>query len=277
MRLAVRLQRIERKGHVGIFVVHHRTDDAKRQVARLVAELLPRLIELLWHIGRRRAVKQEHGGERQARSRKGFRPVIPAQFLHALLQPFSDELFHLLRCRSRPSRDDGHLLDREGRVLRTAQLQEGDDAGDKDRDEQEQGDGALAYSQRGDVESAHRGPAPLTATLCARSLSMSRTGSPLCRRRAPSASTGSPALRLATTEATSLPRPAIRTARQVTRGVSSSTSHTPGPLPGSKIAPSGDRKAGADRPSEIWTETVEPSGASARAPSSTYRASTVRV
>ena len=32
MRLTLRLQRIERKGHVGIFVVHHRTDHAGRQV-----------------------------------------------------------------------------------------------------------------------------------------------------------------------------------------------------------------------------------------------------
>ena len=55
------------------------------------------------------------------------------------------------------------------------------------------------------------------------------------------------------------------TARQVTRGVSPSTSHTPGPLPGSKIAPIGTCSAGADRPSEIWMEMVEPSGASARA------------
>ena len=43
-----------------------------------------------------------------------------------------------------------------------------------------------------------------------------------------------------------------------------STSHTPGPLPGSKIAPIGTCSAGADRPSEIWMEMVEPSGASAR-------------
>ena len=42
-----------------------------------------------------------------------------------------------------------------------------------------------------------------------------------------------------------------------------------GPLPGSKIAPIGTCSAGADRPSAIWMEMVEPSGASARRPSST--------
>ena len=63
---------------------------------------------------------------------------------------------------------------------------------------------------------------------------------------------------------------------EVTRSVSLDH-HTPGPLPGSKIAPIGTCSAGADRPSEIWMEMVEPSGASARRPSSTYRASNVRV
>ena len=158
MRLALRLQRIERKGHVGIFVVHHRTDDATRQVVRLVAELLPRLIELLGDIGGRRAVAQDHRGERQARPREGLGPVIPAQFLHPLLQPFGDQLFHLLRRRPRPGRDDGHLLDREGRVFRPAQHQEGHDAGDGNRHEQEQGDGALAYGEGGEIEAAHRCP-----------------------------------------------------------------------------------------------------------------------
>src|SRR5678815_4181686 len=234
-------------------------------------------IELFGDVGGRRAVTQEHCGERQARSRKGLGSVIPAQFLHPLLQPFGDQLFHLLRRRPRPSRDDGHLLDREGRVFRPAQDQEGHDAGDEDRHEQEQGDGALAYGESGEVEAAHRGLAPLTATLCAASLSMSRTDSPSCSRCAPSATTRSPALRLPTTEAASPLRPAICTARQVTRGVSPSTSQTPGPLPGSKIAPIGTCSAGADRPSGTWRAMVEPSGASASRPSSAYRASKVRV
>src|SRR6266542_440931 len=277
MRLALRLQRIERKGHVGIFVVHHRTDDAERQVMRLVAEFLPRLIKLLRDIGGRRAVTQEHRDERQPRPRKGLGPVIPAQFLHPLLQPLGGQLFHLLRRRPRPGRDDGHLLNREGWVFRPAQHQKGHDAGDEDRHEQEQGDRALAYGEGGEIEAAHLLSPLFAATFCAALLSARRTCSPSCSRCAPSATTRSPALRLPTTEAASPLRPAICTSRQVTRGVSPSTSHTPGPLPGSKIAPIGTCTAGADRPSEIWMEMVEPSGASARRPSSTYRASNVRV
>jgi len=80
---------------------------------RLVAEFLPRLIKLLGDIGRRRAVAQDHGGERQPRSRKGLRSVIPAELLHPLLQPFGNQLFHLLGRGPRPRRNDGHLLDGE--------------------------------------------------------------------------------------------------------------------------------------------------------------------
>ena len=159
MRLALRLQCIERKGHVGIFVVHDRTDHATRQVVGLVAEFLPRLIELLGDLGRRSAVAQDHRGEGQARPREGLGPVVPAELLHPLLQLFGDQLFHLLCRGPRPSRDDGHLLDRERGVFRAAQRQEGHDAGDGNRHEQEQRDGALAYGEGGEIEAAHGRPA----------------------------------------------------------------------------------------------------------------------
>src|SRR5439155_31308 len=179
--------------------------------------------------------------ERQARARKGLGPVIPAELLHPLLQSFSDQLFHLLGRGPRPCRDDGHLLDRERGIFRPAQHQECHHASDGDRHEQEQGDGALAYSDSGKIEAAHRGLAPLTATLRAASLCASRTRSPSCSRCAPSATTRLPTSSSPTTEAASSLRPASCTARQVTRGVSPSTSHTPGPLPESKIAPIGTR------------------------------------
>src|SRR6266568_941875 len=47
MRVAVRLQRVERKSHVGIFVVHYRPNDTTRELMPLVADFFPRLIELL--------------------------------------------------------------------------------------------------------------------------------------------------------------------------------------------------------------------------------------
>src|SRR4029453_10037937 len=81
LRLTLRLQRVQRKGHVGIFVVHHWTDNATRQVKGLVAEFLARLIELIGDLGGWRAVAQDHRGERQARARKGLGSVVPAEVL----------------------------------------------------------------------------------------------------------------------------------------------------------------------------------------------------
>src|SRR5690349_4757517 len=203
MRLALRLQRVERKGHVAIFIVHNGTDNATWQVQRLVAEFFPRLIELLGDVGGRRAVAQDHRGERQARSCKGLAPVIPAELLHPLLQPFGGQLFHFLCGSTRPSRNDGHLLDRERGVFRPAQHQERHHASDGERHEQEQRDGPLAYGESGEIEAAHRGLAPLTATLDTASLPMSRTCSPSCSRCAPSATMRSPASSSPTTEAAS--------------------------------------------------------------------------
>src|SRR5439155_1164252 len=175
--------------------------------------------------------------------------------LHPLLEPFGDQLFHLLRRRARPGRDDGHLLDREGRVFGPAKRQKCHNTGDKDRNEQEQGDGALAYGESGEIERAHRGPAALMTALC-----VSRTRSPSCSRCAPSATTRSPALRSPMTEAASPLRLAICTARRVTRGVSPSTpstSHTPGPSPGSKIAPIGTIFDPGEGPGVWLVEGVE--------------------
>ena len=49
---------IEREGDVGVFVVDEGAQSALRQVARLVTQLLARLIELLGNLLRRRVVLQ---------------------------------------------------------------------------------------------------------------------------------------------------------------------------------------------------------------------------
>ena len=108
-----RLQRIERKGDVGIFVVDKGAEHARRQVAGLVAQFLARLVELLGDVGRRRAVLQGHRHEGEARPRQGLDAVVPAQLLHPLLERFGDEILHLLRGGARPRRGDGQHLDRE--------------------------------------------------------------------------------------------------------------------------------------------------------------------
>ncbi|MCY1220011.1 hypothetical protein D9M72_320100 [compost metagenome] len=153
--LAFRLQRKQGEGHVRILVVYDRADHAGRQATRLVPEFLARLIELFLDLRRRCAIEQGHCGERQARSRVGFRAVIPAQFLHALLQPFHHLVLHLLRRRSRPGRDDGHGFHREGGIFRPAQLEEGDNACQRHQDDQEQRDRPFTDSECRKIEPTH--------------------------------------------------------------------------------------------------------------------------
>ncbi len=57
-RLSPRFQRKKGKGDIGEFVIHHRAGDAGRQVFRLIAQLLARLIKLLRHLGRRGLILQ---------------------------------------------------------------------------------------------------------------------------------------------------------------------------------------------------------------------------
>ena len=76
-RLSPRLQGKERKGDVGEFVIHHRAGDAGRQIFRLIAELLARLIKLLRHLGRRGLILQRQGYQRHARAGIGLRAIVP--------------------------------------------------------------------------------------------------------------------------------------------------------------------------------------------------------
>jgi histidinol-phosphate/aromatic aminotransferase/cobyric acid decarboxylase-like protein len=50
------VERVDGKVYIGILVVDDRADDALRQVVRLVAELLARLVEFLRDIAWRRAI-----------------------------------------------------------------------------------------------------------------------------------------------------------------------------------------------------------------------------
>src|SRR6185437_5978393 len=206
--------------------------------------------------------------ERQPRSRERLSTVVPAQLLHPLLEGFGHEILHL-RCRSAgPGGDDRHLLDGERRIFRASELEEGDDAGDGDGQEQKQRDGALAYGERGQIERAHFG-APSLVVRRAAGVCASRICSPSRSRCAPSATTRSPVLRLPRTDAAPSLRLAICTGRHVTRGESPGTNQTPAPLPESKIAPMGTCTDCTNPTSAMRTETVEPSGALARPPSST--------
>ncbi|MNT09071.1 hypothetical protein D3C72_1438380 [compost metagenome] len=163
LRLALGLQRIQGKGDVGVFVIDHGTDHAGRQIGRLVAGLLARLVKLGLHLLGRRAVEQGQCGEGQAGRGVGLGPFIPAQLLQALFDLLGHLVLHFARAGAGPGGDDGHHLDRERRVFRAPQLEERQQAGQRNEADQEQGDGTFAHGQRGQVEAgrAHgRAPAP---------------------------------------------------------------------------------------------------------------------
>jgi hypothetical protein len=155
-RHARRFDGIEREGDVGVFVVDEGTHGALRQVARLVGQLLAGLIELVGDRAGGGVVPQEDRHQGQPRTGEGLDTVVPAQFLHALFKRFGNEILHLLRRGAGP--DGGHRqhLDREGRIFGAAELEEGEAAGQDDRDDQEQGDRALPNREGGEVEAHHR-------------------------------------------------------------------------------------------------------------------------
>ena len=197
LRLALGLQRIQRKGDVGVFVVDHRADHAGRQIGRLVAQLLARLVELVLHLGGRRAVEQGQRREGQARARCRSRPgrtsAAPAGAFRSSRPPGPAS-----PARVAPGQAVTMVitLTVNGRIFRAPQLEERQQAGQRNEADQEQGDGTLAHGQRRQIEAGRaHGRAPATAAAGACS---TLTCSPWRSRWAPSATMRSPAFRPST-------------------------------------------------------------------------------
>ncbi|RMU85345.1 hypothetical protein ALP22_05585 [Pseudomonas coronafaciens pv. porri] len=127
LRFALGLEREQRKGNVRVLVIDHWPDDPGRKGHGFIAYFLARLIKLVRYLRWRRTVEQRQGGERQAGACVGFRAVIPTQFLKALFYFFCHLILHLLGGRSGPDGYHGHHLDRERRVFRASQFEEGND------------------------------------------------------------------------------------------------------------------------------------------------------
>jgi hypothetical protein len=112
-RHALRLQRVKGEAHVGVLVVDKRAEDAGRQVASFIAQLLAGLVELLPHGRRRCAVLERHRHVGVTGPRGRLHAVVPGQFLNPLLQWFGDEVLHFARSCARPRRRHRQGLDRE--------------------------------------------------------------------------------------------------------------------------------------------------------------------
>ena len=99
---AVGRQHVERRVDVAVFVVEIRADDARRQLAPDVADLLAHLVPKLLHLGRRRLVGEENPDERNARLRIAFDAVEVGQLLQLLLDLVGDLRLHFGSRRAGP-------------------------------------------------------------------------------------------------------------------------------------------------------------------------------
>ncbi|HET6472383.1 MAG TPA: hypothetical protein VFG38_11105 [Pseudomonadales bacterium] len=171
-RHTLRLEGIQGKAHVRVFVVDERAEHAGRQVPRFVRELLARLVELVLHDRRRRTVLQRDRHVRVTRSSRRLHPVVPVQLLKALLQRLCDEVLHLARCRTGPSRRHRQILEGESRILRAPEHDERVSAGSQQQKDEEQRDGTLANGDCRKIES-HQTP-PLPEPVLTRAPSCSR-------------------------------------------------------------------------------------------------------
>ena len=122
---AVGSQHVDRRIDVAVLVVEIRSDDAGRQVALDVADLLADLIPELLHLGGRRPVDQVDLDEGHARLRIAFDAVEIGKFLQLLLDLVGDLGLHLGRGRAGPGDVHHHGLDGEGRVFGTPEVEVG--------------------------------------------------------------------------------------------------------------------------------------------------------
>ncbi|MNV12153.1 hypothetical protein D3C71_1027440 [compost metagenome] len=207
-RHALRLESVKAEADVGIFVVHEWSQNTLRQVSGFIAELLTRLIKFFGDRVWRRIVLERDGKIGKAGARRCLDPVVPGQFLNTLLQRLGNEILHLACGCARPDSRNRQCLDGKGGVLSASQLDEGIDAGKRQKDDKEQRNGAFANRKGGQIE-VHQFAASFVPTLV-------RTCAPSLRRCAPSATTSSPGLTLVTTTFSSLTRSTF-TSRNFTR------------------------------------------------------------
>lgn len=73
----------------------------------------------------------------QAWSGIGFSTIVPVQLLHTFFNGLSNQVLHFLCCRPWPCRNDRELLHSERGILSPSQLEEGDNAGNGDKQDQE--------------------------------------------------------------------------------------------------------------------------------------------
>ena len=153
---AIRCHHIENGIDVGEFVVDDGAEQARRQLALHVGELLAQQIKQIGHVLRRRRILEGdlHRGER--RLRIGLHLLEVGQFLQLLLDGVGDLGLHFRSGRTRPDRRDVHHLHGEERIFRAAEPLVGEEAGGAERNHQEQDQCGMADRPARKIEALHR-------------------------------------------------------------------------------------------------------------------------
>jgi len=152
---AIRREHVDHRIDVAILVVEVRADDAGRQIAPDIADLLAHLVPQVLDLGRRRAVDEDDLNERHARLGVGFDTIEPRQFLELLLDLVGDLRLHFGCRRARPGDVHDHVLDGEGGILAAAEIEVGVSAGRAEDQDHEQHQRAVRDRPLGEIEARH--------------------------------------------------------------------------------------------------------------------------
>ncbi|MET4791471.1 hypothetical protein ABIF64_003649 [Bradyrhizobium japonicum] len=141
---------------VGELVVDDGSQNARRQLALHVGELLAQQIKQIRHVLRRRGIAEGHLERGEGRLGIGLHLLEIRQLLDLLLDGIGDLRLHLLRRRARPDHGDVDHLHRKERILGPPELLIGEEAGDAEYDHQEQDQRRMADGPGRKVEALHR-------------------------------------------------------------------------------------------------------------------------
>ena len=154
MREAVRGESVDGAEDIAELVVVERPDDALRQGAADVADLLAHLVPGVGHRLAARRVVQLQDDERLARLGVAARVAEEGHLLQFLLDALGHLPVHLLRRGPRPHGAHDHGAEGEVGVFALAQFEVGSEAGNGDDEDEEQRQLAVAQRRGGEVEAA---------------------------------------------------------------------------------------------------------------------------
>ena len=156
---AVRRQHVDDGIDVAVFVVEIGADDAGRQIAPDVADLLAHLVPKVLDLGGRSSVREKDLDEGNARLRIALHAVEVWQVLQLLLDLVGDLRLHFRSRRAGPGDVHDHRLDREGRILGTAEVEVGVGPGRAEQQDHEQDERLMRDRPFRKIEALHD-PAP---------------------------------------------------------------------------------------------------------------------